>query len=559
MKNLRKEKSMEKVATMEPLKKTNIKKKKKNPDSMNGLNAGYEENGKQKTKKLKMRWLWLLNPNNLAKEIHVYGYDFSWLTHALFVIGSVIGISAIGLLYKLKPEYLIIAIIVAIVLIPACVEQIYKQMFEQKRFADALEYMEQMLYSFQKTGKILSSLQETQRAFKDGNMKDCIDKAIEHITNGKTFNENGVLEKEALEMIEEKYMCDKIVTMHDLLYNSENTGGDNNNSILLMLEDIENWKKRGYTLLAAKKSAHNDNIISIGFASIITLMVLYLLDYTNSLYGEMASSTSIFDITITQVSSLAFILCMYFVLVKSFKMQTDSPLNGINSMTEKEMLRDYEFVVNYDESKQKKKSLFYAAPFAAGTVVALCYQKNTIAILLLVLAAFLLRQHKVGYNIAKKSVEKGLYASISQWFMQMSLLLQHNNVQVSLAKSMQNAPAIIQKELEKLMERLEKDPNSIDSYVSFFKEFDAPEIQSCMKMLYSISENGVGNSDQQIKNLIDSVNKLQSKADELNNESIAFKMKMIFSYPVAFASLKLMLDMTVGLFFILQVLSQIAN
>lgn len=66
-------------------------------------------------------------------------------------------------------------------------------------------------------------------------------------------------------------------------------------------------------------------------------------------------------------------------------------------------------------------------------------------------------------------MEKGLYASISQWFMQMSLLLQHNNVHVSLAKSMKNAPVIIQKELEKLMERLEQNPDSIESYGSFLR------------------------------------------------------------------------------------------
>lgn len=79
-----------------------------------------------------------------------------------------------------------------------------------------------------------------------------------------------------------------------------------------------------------------------------------------------------------------------------------------------------------------------------------------------------------------------------------------------------------------------------------------------MKMLYSISENGVGDSDQQIKNLIESVNKLQGKADELNNESIAFKMKMIFTYPVLVASLKLLVDMTVGLLVTLQILGQLA-
>lgn len=401
-------------------KEKNVKKETAHENAINVNSIKKSISGKEKVKsekvekKSKIRWLWLLNPNNLAKEIHVYGYDFSWLTHAFFIIGSVIGISAIGLLYKLRPEYLIIAIIVAVALIPMCIEQIYKQMFEQKRFADVLEYMDQMLYSFQKTGKILSALQETRESFKEGNMKECIDKAIEHIIGGKTFDENGALEKEALEMIEEKYMCDKIVTMHDLLYNSEDTGGDNKNSILLMLEDIENWKKRGYTLLATKKTAHIDNIISIGMASALTLSVLYTFNYMN------------------------------------------------------------------------------------------------------------------------------------------------NNVHVSLAKSMKNAPVIIQKELEKLMERLEQNPDSIESYGSFFKEFDAPEIQSCMKMLYSISENGVGDSDQQIKNLIESVNKLQGKADELNNESIAFKMKMIFTYPVLVASLKLLVDMTVGLLVTLQILGQLA-
>ena len=189
MKKLRKEKKeivQENAINVNSIKKT--------------ISGKDKEKSKKAEQKSKIRWLWLLNPNNLAKEIHVYGYDFSWLTHALFVIGSVIGISAIGLLYKLKPEYLIIAIVVAVALIPMCIEQIYKQMFEHKRFADVLEYMDQMLYSFQKTGKILSALQETRESFKEGNMKNCIDKAIEHIVGGKTFDVNGALEKEALEI-----------------------------------------------------------------------------------------------------------------------------------------------------------------------------------------------------------------------------------------------------------------------------------------------------------------------------------------------------------------------
>lgn len=78
----------------------------------------------------------------------------------------------------------------------------------------------------------------------------------------------------------------------------------------------------------------------------------------NTLYENMTNSTSIFDVTLTQISSLVFILCMYFVLLKSFKMQTDSPLNEMNSVSEKDLLRDYEFIVNFDDNKQKKRVCF---------------------------------------------------------------------------------------------------------------------------------------------------------------------------------------------------------
>ena len=85
-------------------KEKNVKKETAHENAINVNSIKKSISGKEKVKsekvekKSKIRWLWLLNPNNLAKEIHVYGYDFSWLTHAFFIIGSVIGISAIGLL-----------------------------------------------------------------------------------------------------------------------------------------------------------------------------------------------------------------------------------------------------------------------------------------------------------------------------------------------------------------------------------------------------------------------------------------------------------------------------
>lgn len=134
--------------------------------------------------------LLLLNPGNLAKEVYTYGYHFSWKTH-LFVIGACIaGMGAIGLLFQLKWELLVIVLIAMFLALPAFILDTYKKMYEQKRFADAATYMEQMLYAFQKTGKVLSALKETRETFEPGHMRDIVDEAVRHLEDGRSYSEN---------------------------------------------------------------------------------------------------------------------------------------------------------------------------------------------------------------------------------------------------------------------------------------------------------------------------------------------------------------------------------
>ena len=118
---------------------------------MTGLKKKQIKEKKQKEqtgKKSRMaKSLLLLNPGNLAKEVYTYGYHFSWKTH-LFVIGACIaGMGTIGLLFQLKWELLVIVLIAMFLALPAFILDTYKKMYEQKRFADAATYMEQMLYA----------------------------------------------------------------------------------------------------------------------------------------------------------------------------------------------------------------------------------------------------------------------------------------------------------------------------------------------------------------------------------------------------------------------------
>ncbi|MBD5556848.1 MAG: hypothetical protein HDQ95_16285 [Roseburia sp.] len=168
-------------------------------------------------------------------------------------------------------------------------------------------------------------------------------------------------------------------------------------------------------------------------------------------------------------------------------------------------------------------------------------------------------QHKIGYSLAKKDVDAELYIALPQWLMEIALLLQNNNVQVSIAKSMDQAPIVLHYELKKLTQRLRDYPDKLSSYTDFCKNFDIPEVQSCMKMLHAISETGTGNATVQINNLIQRVNEMQNMADKIRNENTAFKAKMIFSYPVLAATIKLLIDLTVGMVYMMQLMGSMGG
>lgn len=501
--------------------------------------------------------LWILNPHNLAREVHVYGYNFSWKGHLLLLACCILGISVIGVLFRLNATYFVFNVIAVIIAIPSGIRYMYRQMYEQKRFTDITTYMEQMLYSFQKSGKILSSLNETKELFVDGNMRVCIDRAMAYIEKGMSKEKGGLL-REALSIIEEKYTCVKLTTVHELFINSEEYGGNVENSILLLQEDVNRWKKRGFILQANKKKLNTDNIVSIVVATVICYVALFVLDLMDTLFVTKITFDP-FKITIVQFSSFLFILTMLWTFMKSMKKMTTNWLQSEDVISEKLILSSYETIVEYDEVKQRSKSILYAAPFVIIALVGFMYQKQWLVIASIIVVIFMLQQHKVGYKLAMKDVNRALYISLPQWFMQLALLLQQNNVQVSLAKSIEDAPVILKPELEKLMIRLAENPDKLTSYTDFCKDFDVPEATSCMKMLHAIAESGVGNAQIQIAHMTERVNEMQDIADDLRNQDIAFNMKLIFSYPILAATVKLLIDMTISMGYLMQLLSSMGG
>ena len=313
--------------------------------------------------------LLLLNPGNLAKEVYTYGYHFSWKTH-LFVIGACIaGMGAIGLLFQLKWELLVIVLIAMFLALPAFILDTYKKMYEQKRFADAATYMEQMLYAFQKTGKVLSALKETRETFEPGHMRDIVDEAVRHLEDGRSYSEKGAL-RESLDIVEKEYECRKIKTLHELLASTEKYGGDADDSITLLLDDVELWKRRGYVLQKEKKEAHTNNVVSIIVATALCAGTLYVLNALPDMMG-MQAPYNVLTTGLIQITSFGLLLWMIYVYARSEKTLTRNWLKEDSGRDEGYVLRCYEEVKNYDGKKEMKKipldEMYYIAGINAYT------------------------------------------------------------------------------------------------------------------------------------------------------------------------------------------------
>ena len=80
-----------------------------------------------------------------------------------------------------------------------------------------------------------------------------------------------------------------------------------------------------------------------------------------------------------------------------------------------------------------------------------------------------------------------------------------------------------------------------------------------MKMLHAVAEMGTGDAVTQINHLILHVNEMQNRAEEIRNGKIAFGQKMIFSYPVIAATVKLLIDLTIGMTMMFQMLGNMGG
>lgn len=129
-----------------------------------------QKQSKPKKVKEKRSFLYYAMPWNLKKEIGTLGYSFG-NAQILMVYGMIVGIMILlGYLFRLPVVWQIPILLAGVLFAPTVVRNIYKNKYEGQRFSDVNVYIEQMLYAFENSHKILTALSDVRELFPKGAM-----------------------------------------------------------------------------------------------------------------------------------------------------------------------------------------------------------------------------------------------------------------------------------------------------------------------------------------------------------------------------------------------------
>ena len=278
------------------------------------------------------------------------------------------------------------------------------------------------------------------------------------------------MSEKALDLIGEEYGVPQMTTIHRFALQVEKNGGAYSDAILLLLDARRLWEDRVAEFWKEKRRRRVQVMMSVLVSLLLCSVFFFVADHV---------SLDISGYTVTQVTTLCTLLLDLVIFY----------------------VADCRLAVGFAEEIYDDEALLRQ------------YKK--------VRACARTGRKSLGVSIARKKVSRAMRIRFPQWLMEVSLLLQSENVQVAIMRSYEDAPLLLKPELKLLIERLKKQPTELEPYLLFLQDYPLPEVQSSMKMLYSISEGTGGNAGNQIADIIRRNERLLDQAQKMKNEANA--------------------------------------
>ena len=424
----------------------------------------------------------------IQKTIEEYGYHYPLKKHMTLMGVAIALLMLVCYLMRINTAGVCVVLIGTVVTMHLLAEYHYRVLYEEKRFSDAVDYMEYVIYSFLRTPKIITTLQEVQKLCR-GNMERCIGKAVDRIQYADVYKD---IYEDAFCHIEKEYGTDRMRALHRFLVQIEQQGGEYARSMEVLLEDIRQWSEMVYLLQKEQIQLQRKVSISIVLSVATAIIMVGLLPRE---IGDIAQNF------LYQISSTGFLLLSMLVFILSRKSLVHSWLMPENNSLEVKKAYDY------------------------------CIREENVK-----------RRH---YRLMEKKVKRSIAKEFPMWIRNVILNMQTENVFVAMEKAAEDTSYPLKSELQRVLGEIEKKPGSMQVYQKFLEKFDLKQIKTVFLMFYSLNEFGTKEAEEQLNAMIQRNNKLAEQSERLINEDALGIFGIYMLLPMVIAAGKMLTDMWV--------------
>ncbi len=461
-------------------------------------------------------------------KINSYGYTYSFkqycMQNCLYII-----IMICSCLYFQLPiiSYFILAAII-IVVVPVIIVLQFSYIYQSHRFEVVVGYVEQMMFSFKMTPKIYDCFKVVLPLL-DAQIRPTIQKAlaiIEEDSEGSGYIK-------AFEEIEKEYNCSRIESLHAFMLAVEEHGGDYQEALDVLLQDIQSYIKSVYLFQVELKTMKSKIILSMGLSILIAGTMVMMVP--SDLFSITRDSLYIYATTLFFV-----LLFVSFAYIQTRFCADWLQLDQIDDDKSIQKIKD-----KYYKVHQKSNTLTYIACIVPLFIflIGMLFQNSMMLVLAIGVLTWILSKRRISKKITDAQMKKNIIIAFPIWLRNMSLALQSMVVPVALQDSCTNAPYILQEPLEDLVFQIHKYPTSVKPYSQFLEEFNIREVANIMKLLYTINSLHKEERHVHIQSLISRNQELLMKSMQLKNENRLTRIGFLIVVPMLLATAKLLVDL----------------
>lgn len=193
-------------------------------------------------------------------------------------------------------------------------------------------------------------------------------------------------------------------------------------------------------------------------------------------------------------------------------------------------------LIPYDFLPDLTTSLFYQISTAFVLSCLICME---ILILYKLTGSWLDVREAKAEKLCRREIEK----EFPYWLLSVTLYLQHDSVFHAVKRSEGQTQGVFRDEVHRFLERIYEEPSSLLPYTEFFCQLRLPEIQTGMKILYSVNANGYQETRKQVRFLVEQNNMVMDKCECNRFENRLAGLGLLKQVPMLIACIKVVADM----------------